>query len=70
MWNEGMIDGYEFQVKHYEEASKYGIDGGRISKLWIAKDGVEQASYERGWNKQPETAEVKKVYKELIKRYN
>ena len=26
MWTEGVIDGYEYWVKHYEEGSTYGID--------------------------------------------
>ena len=70
MWSEGIIDGYDFQVKHYEEGSQFGIDGGKISKLWIAKDGMEEASYERGWARRPKSAESEKVYEELLARYN
>ena len=37
MWKEGTIlisgKGYRYWVKHYEEGSQFGIDGGRISKL-------------------------------------
>lgn len=70
MWSKGIIDGFNFQVKHYKENSRFGIGGGRISKLWIAKDGMEEAFYERGWAMRPKTMASKKVYEELLKRYN
>ncbi len=70
MWSEGEIDGFEYQIKHYAESSRLGIDGGRISKLWIAKDGIEHACYERGWLMRPKSNESKKVYEELVNRYN
>lgn len=70
MWTSGKIDGFDFQVKHFDEGSEFGIDGGRISKLWIAKDGIEHANYDRGWDKRPADPGAKKVYNELLKRYN
>ena len=43
MWKEGTIliggKGYRYWVKHYEEGSQFGIDGGRISKLMIKRGG-------------------------------
>ena len=43
MWKEGAIlisgKGYRYWVKHYEEGSLFGIDGGRISKLMIKRGG-------------------------------
>ncbi|MBE6094536.1 MAG: hypothetical protein E7199_03565 [Schwartzia succinivorans] len=70
MWTEGIIDGYEFKVKKFPEASSFGINGGRISKLWIAKDGMEAACYERGWLTKPTTKDAKAVYNKLVKQYN
>ena len=70
MWSKGTIDGFDYNVKHYAESSQFGIDGGKISKLWIAKDGMEEASYERGWAMRPKTKESRKVYEELLARYN
>ena len=32
----------------------YGINGGRISKLWIKMDGKVIASYDRGWDIKPD----------------
>ena len=44
MWKEGAIliggKGYRYWVKHYEEGSQFGIDGGRISKLTIKVGGI------------------------------
>lgn len=70
MWSDGIIDGFDFQVKHYEKNSRFGIDGGKISKLWIAKDGIEEAAYERGWSRRPKNSESKKVCEKLLERYN
>ena len=70
MWSTGIIDGYWFEVKHYEEGSQYGIDGGRISKLHVTKDSREMAAYDRGWETRPKTGEAKRIVAELVKRYN
>ena len=36
-WTSGHIGPFRFEVKHYEEPSVFGIDEGRISKLWLAR---------------------------------
>ena len=69
MWSKGVIGGFNFSVKHYDNGSPFGINGGRISKLWIAKDGFEHANYDRGWDRKP-SVDAKPVYEELIRRYN
>lgn len=70
MWKDGIINGYLFEAKFYEEPSEYGIDEGRISKLAISKTGKILCSYERGWDIRPEGEEVKAVYQEIVKRFN
>ena len=64
MWKEGTIgvpdegatleNGHyticHYQVKHYERRSRFGIDGGRISKLTIKINGVVTANYDREWD--------------------
>lgn len=69
-WLEGKLDGYTVLAKVFSEASQYGIDNGRISKLHIAdKDGKEVVSYDRGWDIKPlyEHREIyEKVSKELV----
>ena len=54
MWREGTIliggKGYRYWVKHFDEGSRFGIDGGRISKLMIKRDGEIVCNYDRGWD--------------------
>ena len=69
-WAKGEINGYRFEVKHYEQGSEFGIEGGRISKLRVTKDGVEVANYDRGWDVLPATSEAQEVTSEIIRRYN
>ena len=75
MWAEGSIKVgssiFHYWVKHYEEPSgDYGIDGGRISKLMLKRDGKIVYNYDRGLDigsgdKQTETALAI-----LMKEYN
>ena len=75
MWAEGSIKVgssiFHYWVKHYEEPSKvYGIDGGKISKLMLKRDGKIVYNYDRGLDigsgdKQTETALAI-----LMKEYN
>ena len=57
MWSKGSIkiEGTEVQywVKHYEEGSEFGIDGGRISKLMLQRNGQTVCNYDRGWDIKP-----------------
>jgi len=77
MWSEGIIacpstgGKYKYWVKHYEEGSQHGIDGGKVSKLTIRKLGETRdlCNYDRGWDIEP-TDEVKTVYEILIQKYN
>ena len=77
MWSEGIIycpstgSKYKYWVKHYEESSPFGIDGGKISKLTLHKFGETRdlCSYDRGWNVEP-AEEVRAVYAKLISMYN
>ena len=43
MWKEGSIKVYgeifHYWMKQYDEGSERGIDGGRISKLMLKRDG-------------------------------
>lgn len=69
MWERGMIavpqkDGsrviVRYSVKVYDLGSRFGINGGRISKLWLQIDGECVANYDRGWDIKPtcEAAEI------------
>lgn len=67
-WVRGTVNGLKFLAKVYDEPSGFGIDHGRVSKLEIRdKDGNIAVTYDRGWDKRPKTAEMKKAYTELVK---
>lgn len=70
MWKKGNVNGYQFCIKHFEEGSEFGIEGGRISKLTITKGGKTAANYDRGWDVKPADEETKRAYKALLKKYN
>lgn len=70
MWTKGTINGYDYCIKHFEEGSEYGINGGRISKLDIRKGGKTLANYDRGWDIKPTGKETIAVFKEILKKYN
>ena len=70
-WMSGTIEGgYEWEAKVYKEPSEFGIGGGRVSKLYIWPAGQGRApalvSYDRGWDKEPETPEVKAIFEALL----
>ena len=54
-WIMGTIDGMEFEAKVYDDGSEYGIDDGRVVKLFVHRDNPyrEYIAYERGWVKYP-----------------
>ena len=70
MWNKGEINGYKYQVKHYEEGSQYGIGEGRISKLSIRKDDVELYNYDRGLDFDNLNKGGKATYAKILEQYN
>ena len=65
---------YAIEAKIFEEPSHFGIDNGKISKLWIyppKNTGEKEINYDRGWDsKPPKSGDIRKVYDEFVKRYN
>ena len=57
MWKEGSLKVYNsvfhYWMKQYDTGSQFGIDGGRISKLTLKRDGEIVANYDRGWDVKP-----------------
>ena len=51
MWKHGEYNGFSWCIKVFDEGSRFGINNGRISKLWIQKkqNKEEVANYDRGW---------------------
>ena len=54
-WLGGTVDSLPFAVKVCDVNSSYGIDNGRVIKLFLySEDGErELAAYERGWSIYP-----------------
>ena len=80
MWEKGteripMVNGelvIRYAVKHYDNPSEYGINGGRISKLEIHIDGKCCARYERGWDihPAPDDEDANNALEWLLERFN
>ncbi len=59
IWLHGTVDDYAFYAKVCDEASGFGIDCGRVIKLYAEKNNGENPpkeifAYERGWDKYPQ----------------
>ncbi len=62
---------YTFEAKVYDNVSRYGIKGGRISKLCV-KEKVSQKpilNYDRGWDIRPNTATAKELVAAILAFY-
>jgi len=75
MWAEGSIKVgdsiFHYWVKHYEEPSvDYGIDGGRISKLMLKRNGEIAYNYDRVLDIEPVDKDTETTLAILMKEYN
>lgn len=75
MWAEGSIKVensiFHYWVKHFEEPSEdYGIDGGRISKLMLKRNGKITYNYDRGLDIEPIDKETEMALAILMTEYN
>ena len=74
MWREGSIkigeDIFHYWIKQYGSGSVYGIEGGRISKLMIKRNGEIVCNYDRGWDIKPVDEDTEFTLAILIKDYN
>ena len=68
-WKKWEENGFEIQMLAFDKPSQYGIDKGKISKLWIRKNGKVVCNYDRGWDIEPEK-DVKELYDSILKKYN
>ena len=68
------LDGkfYDCQMKHFEKGSEWGIDGGKISKLWVKdiETGDVIIHYDRGWDIKPNSQAAKEIYDSIIDAHN
>ena len=69
MWCFGIVNGAHYEAKVFEDGSQFGINGGRISKLHVVKDGKCIINYDRGWDIYPETPELLEILDAIINKY-
>lgn len=63
-------NGLYAQILSFDKPSEeYGIDGGKISKLFIKKGSWIVCNYDRGWDVEPNPI-CKDFYDKIIKKYN
>ena len=60
----------KYEVKQYDKGSKYGINGGRISKLRVTMEDKTVINYDRGWDIEPKTEEEEICLCILLNDYN
>lgn len=74
MWKSGTIElfGEEFRydMKVFEIGSEFGINGGKISKLFIKRKGETVCCYDRGWEVYPIDEISQQIFEILIKAEN
>lgn len=76
LWKEGRVEirgiTFHYWVKQYEEGSKNGINGSRVSKLTIRNErtGNTVANYERGWDVKPKTKTENAALDYILKEFN
>ena len=70
-WVEGYIGDYTFQAKVYACGSKFGINDGTISKLWICHTATRKVvvNYDRGWDIEPANEHIQEMVDALVERY-
>ena len=74
LWREGALrvenGHYHFWAKQYDTGSEYGINGGRVSKLCIKRDGKIVCSYDRGWDIKPIDKPTEIALEIILHEYN
>ena len=74
MWKEGSLKVYSsifhYWIKVYETGSQWGIDGGKVSKLTLKRDGKIVANYDRGWDIKPTCKEAEMALCILLNEHN
>lgn len=71
MWiHETPEGGLSLMAKVFDEPSDFGIERGRVSKLFITDASGEcVASYERGWDQPPSTPAARRAVVDFLSRH-
>lgn len=64
-WVNGSYGDFRFEAKLFDVGSEFGINNGRVSKLYIQdKERNSICEYDRGWGMEPKN---KTVYNSIMK---
>ena len=68
IWLTGTIEDHPFGVKVCDEESGFGIDDGRVIKLYVNDPDTDEElfAYERGWETYPRTPEQQELCDALL----
>lgn len=70
MWKEGTLKIYNsvfhYWIKVYETPSRYGVDGGKISKLMITREDMIVCNYDRGLDVKPKDPDTQLALEILL----
>ena len=74
MWKEGALKVYDsifhYWMKVYDAPSEFGINGGKISKLMLKRNGRIVYNYDRGEDTKAIDSDTEKALAILIRDYN
>jgi len=74
MWKEGSLKVYgsifHYWMKVYETGSEWGIDGGKVSKLMLKRNGEIVYNYDRGEDVAPVDADTELAVQLLLHSEN
>lgn len=60
---------YSFSAKVFAHGSEFGLKNGRVSKLWLSRDGKPAASYDREWDHRPATFRDRRAVQEVLRGF-
>jgi len=72
MWQTFDLGDFRIEAKVYEVGSQFGINGGRVSKLYgrWSESGKTAFSYDRGWDKLPQTADEMETFLKVLAKFS
>ena len=74
MWKDGSIKVnnsiFHYWIKVFETGSEFGIDGGKVSKMMLKRDGEVVMNYDRGWDVRPVDKDTKLAMQIILQSEN
>jgi len=74
MWKDGSIKVnnsiFHYWIKVFETGSEFGIDGGKVSKMMMKRDGEVVMNYDRSWDVRPVDKDTKLAMQIILQSEN